>query len=121
MSTWQWIVAIAVVALLFGVGLNKRSGVAEETRITSSEAHTKVKEGARLVDVRTPREFAQGHVEGAINIPLQALQERLDELTPKDQTIILYCRSGNRSAQAAELLRGAGFNDVHDRGPMSAW
>lgn len=80
-----------------------------------------VAEGARLVDVRTPEEFASGHVEGAVNIPVQELDRRLGELAPKDRAVVLYCRSGARSARAAETLKAEGFTAVHDIGPMSRW
>ena len=77
--------------------------------------------GARLVDVRTPSEFAAGHIPGAINIPLQQLDSRLTELQPKDTAVVLYCRSGSRSGNAARMLKNAGFAAVHNLGPMSRW
>jgi phage shock protein E len=89
--------------------------------LTGSEARRMVQAGARLVDVRTPGEFAAGHIDGAINVPLQELEGRLQELGPKREAIVLYCRSGNRSNSAAKLLRGAGFAAVHDLGAMSRW
>lgn len=89
--------------------------------VTSQQARQLVDAGARLVDVRTPAEFAAGHIPGAVNIPLQQLDSRLSELQPKDQAVVLYCRSGNRSGTAARLLKGAGFAAVHDLGPMSRW
>ena len=89
--------------------------------VSSQQARQLVDAGARLVDVRTPTEFAAGHIPGAVNIPLQQLEGRLEELQPKDQTLVLYCRSGNRSSTAARVLKGAGFSAVHDLGPMSRW
>jgi phage shock protein E len=74
--------------------------------------------GVTLLDVRSPEEFAQGHLEGAINIPVQELAERLGELR-RGTPISVYCRSGRRSAAAAELLTRAGFGEVHDRGGWS--
>jgi len=73
-----------------------------------------------LIDVRTPGEFAGGHIEGAININVQEIGQRLDEI-PSDKPIVLYCRSGNRSAQAARILDGAGFEGVYDLGGIQAW
>jgi phage shock protein E len=63
-----------------------------------------------VIDVRTPEEFAQGHLEGAINIDLMVLDfpEKIAQLDP-NRTYYLYCRSGNRSGQAARLLRGRGL------------
>ncbi|WP_125571704.1 FAD-dependent oxidoreductase [Lacticaseibacillus songhuajiangensis] len=64
--------------------------------------------GKQLLDVREPDEFAGGHFKGAINIPLDALRERLDELDPQ-QAYIVSCQSGLRSYNAERLLRGHGF------------
>jgi rhodanese-related sulfurtransferase/predicted methyltransferase len=80
-----------------------------------------VSEGARLVDVRTTGEFAAGHIEGAVNIPVQELADRLDELEPRDAPVVLYCRSGRRSASAQALLRDAGFESVYDLGAIGNW
>jgi rhodanese-related sulfurtransferase len=73
-----------------------------------------------LVDVRTAEEFQGGHLPGATNIALQELPQRMDSL-PKDQTIVLYCRSGARSHTAAEMLAKEGFADVHDLGGIVRW
>ncbi|MFO0562675.1 MAG: rhodanese-like domain-containing protein [Polyangiales bacterium] len=87
---------------------------------TSHDGREKVKNGALLLDVRTPEEFREGHVAGAKNIPVQELARRLNELGPKSQHIVLYCRSGGRSAAAAQLLKGQGYQ-VTDIGAMSNW
>lgn len=89
--------------------------------VSGSEARGLVEAGARLLDVRTPGEFADGHLDGAINIPLGDLDRRMSELDPKDRPIVVYCRSGSRSARAADKLEGAGYNAVHDLGAMSRW
>ncbi|MDO4793315.1 MAG: rhodanese-like domain-containing protein [Filifactor alocis] len=74
-------------------------------------------EGAVLVDVRTAEEFASGHLKGAINIPLQDIEANVGKVEEyKDKKIILYCRSGNRSGQAGELLVANGFTDVYNAG-----
>jgi phage shock protein E len=109
---------LLVIASLLVVGyfmLGKGGGV------SSADARQLVQSGARLIDVRTPAEFAAGHIPGAINIPVQQLDSRLGELQPKDAAIVLYCRSGSRSGSAARMLKGAGFAAVHDLGPMSRW
>ena len=77
-----------------------------------------VRRGATVLDVRTPAEFADQHVPGATNIPVQELSERLAELGATDRPLIVYCRSGARSASAAALLRAYGFNAVHDVGGL---
>ncbi len=78
--------------------------------------------GVILLDVRTPEEWAQdGHIEGATLIPLQELPDRAAQELPKDAEIIVYCRSGNRSAQAASYLVDAGYGDVSDMGGIADW
>jgi phage shock protein E len=92
---------------------------AAAAHVTEEQARALVKDGARLVDVRTPEEFAAGHLEGAINLPVDTLKSRAAaELAPSDAPVVLYCRSGRRSAQAAALLGELGFTQVHDLGPM---
>lgn len=89
--------------------------------VSGAEARQLVVDGARLVDVRTPAEFAAGHIAGAINVPVQELDARISELGPKDAALVVYCRSGRRSGEAARTLKNAGFAAVHDLGPMSRW
>jgi len=104
-----------MVALVIGVVLLERRDV------SSLEARRLVEAGARLVDVRTPQEFANGHIPGAVNMPVQDLERRMGELTGKDRPIVLYCRSGARSSNAARMLKSAGYTEVHDLGAMSRW
>ncbi len=80
-----------------------------------------VDEGALLLDVRSESEFAERHVRGALNIPVQALAQRLHELPAKQHPIVVHCRSGMRSATAADLLRKAGWTRVHDIGGYPPW
>lgn len=88
--------------------------------LDGATARKLVQDGALLLDVRTPGEFAGGAIPGALNIPVQDLGRRMGELDPK-RTTIVYCRSGGRSAQARQLLCNQGFDDVRDLGPISAW
>lgn len=74
----------------------------------------KEKQGT-IVDVRTPAEFMGGHVSGSINIPLQDLQARLDEVKSLQQPIVLCCASGGRSGQATYYLKSQGL-DCHNAG-----
>lgn len=99
---------------------------ASSQRLTENEAITydaivaKVDNGdAVLLDVRTPSEYQESYIAPAENYPLQLLmQDQLPEIA-KDKTIYLYCRTGNRSAQAATILRQAGFEQVIDLGGLS--
>lgn len=89
-----------------------------------TEAHGLVATGkAQLIDVRTPAEFAEGHIEGATLIDLQGadFEQRIGELDPS-ATYVVYCRSGNRSAQATALMAAKGFTAVKDvDGGIVAW
>ena len=74
-----------------------------------------IKEGAFLADVRTPGEFAEGHVKGSVNIPLDSVASRLSQFKNK-KNIIVFCRSGNRSGQAKSILEQNGFTNVINGG-----
>lgn len=73
-----------------------------------------------LLDVREPHEFAAGHIDGAVTIPMGQLAARQDEL-PQDQLIVCVCRSGNRSGMVTEALVRAGYRAVNLDGGMLAW
>jgi len=68
-----------------------------------------------VLDVRTPQEYAEGHVPGALNIDISSptFTQEIEAL-PKDSAYVVYCRSGNRSAQAADQMADAGFGEVYD-------
>ena len=87
--------------------------------IDGPNARKLVAAGAVLVDVRSPGEFASGHIEGALNIPVNEIGARLSEL-PKDKPIVVYCAAGARSGVAAGTLAEAGY-DVRNLGKLSAW
>lgn len=87
----------------------------------SAEAHRLVAAGARLVDVRTPAEFAGGALPGAVNIPLDQLAGRAAELKKEAKPVVVYCASGMRSGQAKRILAGAGLTEVHDLGGIGRW
>ena len=74
-----------------------------------------VKNGAFLVDVRTPAEFSEGHVKGSVNIPLDTVPNSLKKFKDKNQ-IVVFCRSGNRSGQAKTILEQNGFTNVINGG-----
>lgn len=74
-----------------------------------------LKNGAQIIDVRTPGEFQQGHIKGSVNIPLQVLPNQTNKIK-KDKPIILCCASGMRSASARGILLTKGFTQVYDGG-----
>ncbi len=75
--------------------------------------------GAMVIDVRTPAEFADGHVEGAVNIPLNTIANRIEDIKKYNKQIITCCRSGARSGTAAKILRNSNI-DVINGGPWNS-
>ena len=92
----------------------------DDNRVDGDRARELVAEGAQLVDVRTPGEYAAGHLPDAVLVPVSDISTRWDELD-MDRPVVLYCRSGARSSAAARVLRARGFEAVYDLGPMHAW
>ena len=88
--------------------------------ISVQEAYQKYQQGVFLLDVRRPDEWDMYHVANTVQIPLDQLSNRLNEL-PKDQPIMIICHSGNRSGQAQAILAQAGFNATSVAGGMIAW
>lgn len=89
--------------------------------IECPEARNLVREqGAQLVDVRSPAEYAQGALPGSVNIPVQVIHQA-GEAIMRDKPVIVYCVSGARSAQAKNMLEQLGFDDVHNMGPITKY
>jgi rhodanese-related sulfurtransferase len=74
-----------------------------------------IEKGAQIIDVRTPGEFAGGHIRGAVNIPLQSISNNLNKIK-KDRPVITCCASGMRSASARKILLANGFSEVYNGG-----
>ena len=75
-----------------------------------------------ILDVRTPEEFADKHIPDAINIPNETIgTEDIPELPDKDQLILVYCRSGNRSKQASDKLANLGYTNIVEFGGINDW
>lgn len=126
-NTLKWlipviaVVAIIVVAAIFLLGKPPESAAALPANISVDEASELFKQGAFMLDVRQPEEWAQGHIDGGILIPLGELESRISEI-PTDRDVLIICRSGNRSTQARELLRSAGLTRTTSiMGGMNAW
>ena len=80
-----------------------------------------VQNGALVLDVRTEAEVAQGVIDGAIHIPLHLLPLRAADI-PQDKPVVIYCRSGARSAQACAFMASKGYNNMHNlAGGIMAW
>lgn len=117
MSNLAWIAVIILVGVVFLAPLAKAGN--RMNRVTPQEARSMVGNGAVLIDVRTPREYAQQHLPGAINIPLHEVIQRLNEIPDGD--VVLYCRSGNRSQTALKILHQKGKENVYDLGAITRW
>ena len=111
-SSWYLISFLVIILLTVGVAACSAPPVATQQIISAEQAIEMIEDGAFLLDVRTPEEYKQAHIPGSTLIPLDTLVSRANEL-PEDETIVIYCRSGNRSLQAVNLLEQAGFTNVH--------
>jgi rhodanese-related sulfurtransferase len=117
------IVALAAVALIAIWMVNRGNAPTAElpSEISVSEAFAKREAGAFILDVRQPEEWQEYHVPGSTLIPLGELEGRVDEL-PRDQEIVVVCRSGNRSQAGRDTLKQAGFSEVTSMtGGVSEW
>jgi phage shock protein E len=134
---WLWIgvAAAALILILGGVYVLQGQGRTQAAQqqaptqvaasfpdeISVAEAYAKYKAGTFLLDVRTPEEWADFHVPNTTFIPLEELADRLNELL-RDQEIVVVCRTGNRSQQARDILRQAGFSMVSSMaGGLTQW
>lgn len=112
--------ALAVITLILS-GCAQPSGYKE---ITQEEAVKIMQEqsGFVILDVRTAQEFSGGHIPNAINIPNESITDKQPEQLPdKNQMILVYCRSGRRSKQAAQKLADMGYTDVREFGGINTW
>ena len=112
--------AIAAITLIFG-GCAQASGYRQ---ITQEEAQKimQSESGYIILDVRTAQEFSGGHIPNAVNVPNESIEtETPKELPDKNQMILVYCRSGRRSKQAAQKLADMGYTDVREFGGINTW
>jgi len=113
-----------LLAALLLVGCAAPAGETTYRQINMEEAITMMEEasGYIILDVRTPEEFAEKHIPGARNIPNETIgTEEIPELPDKNQLILVYCRSGNRSKQASEKLAALGYTNIVEFGGINDW
>ena len=111
-------------ALLLLAGCGAKSSEATYRQITMEEAVTMMEEesGYIILDVRTAQEYSEKHIPGAINVANESIgTEDIPELPDKDQLILVYCRSGNRSKQASEKLVKLGYTNIVEIGGINSW
>ena len=97
---------------------------ASYTQISQDEAMKMMQEQSDclIVDVRRPDEFAEGHIAGAVNVPNETIEDVApDALPDKEQTLFIYCRSGNRSKEASQKLADMGYTKVYEFGGINTW
>ena len=104
------LVAVVAGAFILRTLINRAKFVSREKLVDI------LKQGAQIVDVRTPQEFAQAHAQGSRNIPLDQLTKRASEID-RDKSVVVCCASGTRSSMAKVMLERAGFSAVHNAGP----
>ncbi|MCF7732844.1 MAG: rhodanese-like domain-containing protein [Akkermansiaceae bacterium] len=109
---WTWIVLVLVVV---GLIVLKQRG-----QVPGDDARRLLAEGAVVIDVRSKAEFSSGHIEGAINLPLEVVAEKIATVAPDpDAPVFLHCMSGTRSAMAARKLRALGYKQVFNLGSLA--
>jgi phage shock protein E len=89
--------------------------------VDGAAAHKLVAAGIKVVDVRTPAEFADGHVPGAANIPFDEMPKRFAELGPATTPVLVYCKSGRRAGLAIETLTAKGFARIYNLQAYERW
>ena len=117
------IIPILMTLLLFS-GCATQSAEKTYRQTTMEEAITMMEEetGYIILDVRTAQEYSEKHIPGAINIASESIgTEDISELPDKDQLILVYCRSGNRSKQASEKLVKLGYTNIIEIGGINSW
>ncbi len=118
---------LVLLAALLLAGCGKQTGKTQEAalmNITAEEAKKLMdsESGYVILDVRTEQEYAQGHIPGAILIPDYEISEKAESvLTDKDQLILVYCRSGRRSKNAAAQLEEMGYTRIREFGGILDW
>lgn len=119
----KWIPVLMALLLLTGCAVPAHKAPSYR-QINMDEAMAIMEEESKyiILDVRTPEEFSDKHIPGAINIANEVIgSEEIPELPDKDQLILVYCRSGNRSKQASEKLAALGYTNIVEFGGINDW
>jgi rhodanese-related sulfurtransferase len=117
---WLW-VGLGIVIVAAAAFLLLRSKTTAPTEISAAQAYEKFQQGVFFLDVRSQAEWDQGHIAKSTLIPLDELQNRLNEL-PKNRDIVVVCRSGVRSKEGMTILQQAGFSrSASMTGGLIAW
>ncbi len=117
-------ISIWIMALVFLTGCGASAGETGYRQVGMEDAVAMMEEesGYIILDVRTPEEFGERHIPGAINIPNETIgTEEIPDLPDREQLILVYCRSGNRSKQASEKLADLGYTNIVEFGGINDW
>lgn len=118
------LVMLLILLILAGCQNNKPIQDITYQQVNSEQAIKMMaeNEGYIILDVRTPAEYHEGHIEGAINVPNEEINDKeIKRLPDKDQMIFVYCRSGNRSKDASEKLVKLGYTNIIEFGGINTW
>lgn len=128
---WMVLIIVGVIAAAILAGCAQIRQAAQESgeqemdyhKINAEEAKRMIDEGdVTIVDVRTPGEYAERHLENALNVPNEEIADTPPEkLADKDARLIVYCRTGVRSKQASDKLVAMGYTNVFDMGGINDW
>ncbi len=116
-------VSSLILAAISGcVSTTKPSEKAQYTDVSIQQAREMIdRSDVLILDVRTQEEYDVGHIKNSTLIPVQVLDKRLNEL-PRDKKILVYCKSGSRSAQASQILVNNGFKEIYNmKGGITDW
>lgn len=121
--TIKYLIAAVCLALaLAGCAPGNEPSAFRQVNAQTAMELMQTEENAQIVDVRTEAEYAEGHIPGAICIPNESIgTDPVPELPDLDQTILVYCRSGRRSKQAAQKLADLGYTNVVEFGGIQDW
>lgn len=120
-----FIILFVMTIILTGCNMDNKTGLKDTAykKISAEEAKNIIdSEDVIILDVRTPEEYNGGHIENAVLLPVTEIPDKAEEILPdKDSKILVYCRSGNRSATAAKDLIRMGYTSVYDFGGINSW
>ncbi len=111
-------------ALLAGLAAGSAAAAGGYRTISAEEAKARMEAGGvTILDVRTPAEFSQGHIKGAVNVPVDRLApgRRLAVSPNPEKPVLIYCRSGRRAETAGRMLAEAGYREVLNFGGINNW
>ncbi len=117
----RYIILAVIVVLIIGItACTRRSKM--YTEISPEQAKKMQDQGNLIIDVREPDEYAAGHIEAAVNVPLSSLESGIISVAPaKDTTLLIHCQSGRRSKIAADMLVKMGYTNIYEFGGIIDW